>query len=464
GPSALPFLRAALRDPDAEVSHRARRCLEKIEPRSDLPLALAAARLLAVRRPADAAPVLLAYLPAADDESLQEEVLRALAAAGLRDGTPDPAVIDALSDKDPARRAAAASVAARGKAEHRKAAARLLGDPDAAVRYRAAAALARAGDKRAVPALIALLSEGPPALAWQAEDILCRLAGDQPPAALSGADAPGRKKCRAAWEEWWKKHADKVDLAKLTAEEPPRGLTVICDCDFNGQFRQGRLWECGRDGKPRWHIDGVQNPADVQILPGGRFLVAECQGHLITERDRAGKVLWSHRLENYPVACQRLPNGNTFMASYTELREVTRDGKVLWSHKRPGSIYCAQKLRNGNVLYAHSSGSLVEMQTDGREVRTVNVGGLGAWSGVEPLPGGRYLVAQYAMNRVVEVDDRGKVLWECSVGTPAWATRLRNGNTLVTSTNAHAVIEVDRGGKEVWKVETQGRPFRVRRY
>ena len=104
------------------------------------------------------------------------------------------------------------------------------------------------------------------------------------------------------------------------------------------------------------------------------------------------------------------------------------------------------------------------MDTAGNELRTVAVGVLGWWSGVEPLPGGRFLVAQYANNRVVEVDGVGKVFWECSVTSPAWATRLRNGHTLVASTDANCMVEFDRAGKEVWKKPTQGRPVRVRRY
>ena len=38
-------------------------------------------------------------------------------------------------------------------------------------------------------------------------------------------------------------------------------------------------------------LDGVSNPADVQLLPGGRYLVAECMGKKVTERDRNGRFL-----------------------------------------------------------------------------------------------------------------------------------------------------------------------------
>jgi outer membrane protein assembly factor BamB len=223
------------------------------------------------------------------------------------------------------------------------------------------------------------------------------------------------------------------------------------------------VWACGPDGKARWKVDDVQNPADVQFLAGGRLLIAECQGYVITERDRQGKIYWSKKVSGNPVSCQRLANGNTFIATYTSMLEVTRDGTEVYSHKHPNSIYCAQKLRNGHILFAHSSGHLIEIETNGKEVRRLAVSGLGSWAGVELLSNGHFLVAQYASNHVVELDAAGKVFWEGTVQTPAWCTRLRNGNTLVASTDAHCVVELDRAGKEVWKRETPGRPFRVRR-
>jgi HEAT repeat protein len=465
GRAALPLLRPALRDADPEVVFRARRCLEGIEHAPELSLQACAARLLAIRRPAQTAEALLAYLPIVDDEYVRDAILRTLAAIGIVMGKPEPIILAAAKDAQPARRVAAAYVLARAGSEQRETLSQLLTDPDARVRFQAAAESVRARNKAGVPPLVALLSEGPRETAWQAEDLLCRIASDRTPSASLGAgDEESRKKCRAAWEAWWQDQGPKVDLSRLDIEETALGLTVICDCDVQGQFRIGSVWECGSDGKARWQINQVKNPADVQLLPGGRLLVAECQGFLITERDRQGKVLWSQTVDNYPVSCQRLANGNTFIATYSELGEVTRDGKWVYSYKKPASIYCAQKLRNGNILYAHSGGAIVELDQTGKEVRTVAIKGLSAWASVELLPNGRYLVAQYSQNRIVEVDAVGKEYWECNVQTPAWCTRLPNGNTLVASTEGRCVVEIDRSGNEVWKQASQGRPFRVRRH
>ena len=42
------------------------------------------------------------------------------------------------------------------------------------------------------------------------------------------------------------------------------------------------------DGTVRWEMKGLNTPCDVQLLPGGRLLVAEYQAQRVTERDRDG--------------------------------------------------------------------------------------------------------------------------------------------------------------------------------
>lgn len=117
GAVAIPLLRAATRDDDDEVARRARSCLRQIRARAgETPVNAAtigaAVRLLALRQPAGAAEVLLNYLPGADPE-VAGEVRAALFALAQQEGKPNPVLLKALDDKDPARRAAAA--AALGK-------------------------------------------------------------------------------------------------------------------------------------------------------------------------------------------------------------------------------------------------------------------------------------------------------------------------------------------------------------
>jgi hypothetical protein len=128
-------------------------------------------------------------------------------------------VSGALAEKEPARRAVAALLLGRhGSAEQKAAVRKLLADPDPAVRLRAAQGLLAGREKAAVPVLLALLSEGPPDVARQADDLLSRAAGDTAPAASLGETKEQRAKCRAAWEGWWKANEARLDLAKADVD------------------------------------------------------------------------------------------------------------------------------------------------------------------------------------------------------------------------------------------------------
>jgi hypothetical protein len=177
-------------------------------------------------------------------------------------------------------------------------------------------------------------------------------------------------------------------------------------------------------------------------------------------------VLWEKRLGQNPIACQRLPNGNTFIASYQGMLEVNRDGREVYQRTQgPGLfIFGAQKLHNGHIIYISAQGTLVEIDGQGKEVRAVQVATNGGWSSLEGLPGGNCLVAVSGANKIVELDPNGKAVWCCtSVLGPCSASRLPNGNTLVASMASQRVVEVDRGGNIVWEKPTEGRPFHVRR-
>jgi HEAT repeat protein len=465
GRLALPLLKPAVRDPDAEVARRAADCLREIEQGSDLVLAAAAARVLAERKTEGAVEVLLAYLPDAPDESVEEAVVAALGAAGVSDGKANAALVAALKDREASRRAAAALAVGKANAEQRRAVLPLLDDADLRVRLSAATALVRAGDRAAVPALIALVETGAPALAWQAEDVLFRIAGPDAklPALGAGTDPAG---CRRAWDAWWKEKGDKIDLTTVNLEETERGITLVCDVNGSRPGSDGSVWECGRDGKVTWRYDILSGPIDAHLLPGGRLLIAEHRANRVAERDRKGTILWETRTRNSPVACQRLANGNTFIATYDELLEVTRDGKTVWSLNPGRRIFSATKLRNGHVVYAHSNNAVAELDASGREVRSVPCAGTGTWAGVELLPNGHFLVALYGSNKVLEMDAQGKQLWGANVTSPTFPSRLRNGNTLVPSPDGHKVVELDRNGKMVWSASSEGsaRPFRARRY
>ncbi len=103
GVKAAALLRDALRDADREVARRAEQCLEHIN--QEQTLAASVVRLVALRRPAGAAEVLLDYAPWAPDETVTREVKGALAAVAGAPDKQDPVLVKALKDRDAKRRA-----------------------------------------------------------------------------------------------------------------------------------------------------------------------------------------------------------------------------------------------------------------------------------------------------------------------------------------------------------------------
>ena len=158
GLPAVSLVRQAAR-PGEKARAGASQVLKSLESKGPPPSIVDIARLLKMRPAAGAVDALLAYLPAAEDESL-EEICSALGTLGVVDGKPDRLLTAALTDKVPARRAGAAVALVRAKVkESLPAIQKLLEDPEPAVRLQVALALTTQGQKEAVPTLIELLAQ-----------------------------------------------------------------------------------------------------------------------------------------------------------------------------------------------------------------------------------------------------------------------------------------------------------------
>jgi HEAT repeat protein len=256
GPAAVPLLRQALKAADLERRRRAERCLQAIAMQERKPLPAVAARLVALRKPARAVEVLLAFLPWAEENDLVGEVHTALATLAVRDGQVDPALVRALADPLPVRRAVAVELlAGLGDGRHKPAVRKLLTDPEPAVRLCAAVALVYARDRDAVPVLIDLAASLPNGQAWQAEEVLLDLAG----AAAPRVDSASPADYRAAWQAWWKEHGATVSLARLQSA-PPHKARVSARASASWEDKTpekafdgdaGTLWNAGTYA-PQW--------------------------------------------------------------------------------------------------------------------------------------------------------------------------------------------------------------------
>jgi outer membrane protein assembly factor BamB len=389
----------------------------------------------------------------------------ALTALAMRDGKPDPALLAALDDKLPLRRAGAGEALARGGGmDVRPAIRKLLQDTDPAVRLRVALALVAGRDKDAVPGLIDALADLPTDEGGLALETLVILAGDKAPNVPLGNDADGRRKCRDAWAEWWRANAAAVDLAKLDAGDRLLGYTMIVEVDNNGN---GRVQELDRAGKQRWMVENLQYPVDAWVVGGNRLLVAEYNGMKVTERDLKGKVLWEKTgLRGRTTNVQRLPSGNTFISTDAEILEVDRSGKEVFVKNFAGktNVVAAYKSRAGEIVLLTGQGMCQRLDASGREIKSFPANRNGAWtSGLDLVPDGRILVAQPNMNRVQLFDRDGKSLWEAPAPGLVTASWLPNGNVLVASYNGQQASELDRNGKTLWQHKSSYHVFRARR-
>lgn len=474
GLAALPTLRAegSKSAADVEVSRRIELCLKQLNEVNESGRVSAAALLLANQKFEETPAILLDYLPCVpDDESVLEGVRVALILYTKNVGKVHPRLAQALAGKDIDLRTLAVQVIGEALPPMRAEVKKSLQDTEAKVRYFAGLTLARAGDKTVIPELLKLLTDGHSDYAYRVEDLMFQLLGDSKmDVTLSKGDEANRKASREAWEKWWKENETKVDLARLVTGEPIKGFTLVVEVDqvaVNGG--QGRVWECGPDGKQRWEWTNVNGPVDIQVLPGGKYLLAEYYNSYVTERDREGKIVWkSPPQSNNTVSAQRLTNGNTLIATMGEVVEIKKDGtRVGDVFPRPqGTVYHVRQAKNGHTFIL-AGNELMELDRNRKEVRKVTIpGGLSGWGGFDFLPNGNFLISYYGSGRkVAEVDGTGKIVTETVTQVdPTRAQRLRNGNILVAGGNTMFCIEYDTNKKEVFKVPTKGRPFSVLRY
>jgi hypothetical protein len=467
GPRARPFLQGALKDADPEIVRRAGDCLERISRETSVTALAAAVRVLARRRPSNAAAVLLDYLPSAEDERIAETIHLVLPDLAVRNDKAEPAIVKALKDESPDKRAAAAAALAKAHlADVMPSVRKLLNDDDPNVRLRVGLALVARGEKDAVAALIRSIEDVPLERNGLVLELLNRLAAGSPPPGMPVANQQERKKYRQVWQAWWKEHRDKIEPDRLEQASRSLGFTLIALLDLN------TIELIDRAKDVRWKITGVQKPLDVQLLPGEqRVLLAEYNANRVSERNLKGEVVWQRAIAG-PLVAQRLPNGHTFIATQNQLIEVDKDGKEVFTYSRSdGSVFMrATKLPDGGIAcIVQLGGALsryVRLSPSGKDFKESKSWGVQVRTSggrIDVLPNGHVLIPEMDNNRVVEYDADGQSVWEAALDQPIAAMRLPNGNTLVTLMRENRAVEVDRAGKEVWQFKADTRVTRALR-
>jgi hypothetical protein len=467
GLPAVGPLREATNDKDVEIVRRAESCLKQIEKVPGAELSAAAARAIAKKKPDGAADALLTFLPAADDETVADEIREALAVLAPGGGSGDAAMLQALDDASPARRAAAGEALIRANIP---AAQRLMTDGSAEVRLRVVlAAVTRAKDKVAVATLINLLAEVPRADAWRAEDVLIRLAGEQAPPVSLGKNDHERKQCRDKWAEWWSHNAASTDLKKLDAIPRTLGYTLIVQSQQNSAA--GRVYEIDGAGNVLWKFDTATQPFDALVVGKDRVIVAESMANKISLRDfRGNEQNWSKDMM-MPHGIQQLPDGHLLLASRNQIVELNdkRDEVFKYERERNYDICGGCKDKNGDYWVPLHNGDCIRVDGKKKELKTFRVGNkpiFGQLVGMEALSNGHVLIA--SSNLVAEYDPAGMKSWSFSPSGASQLSsvqRLPNGNTVLAGMSDRKIVEIDRNKEVIWEFTAtdNGVPRKARR-
>ena len=179
--------------------------------------------------------------------------------------------------------------------------------------------------------------------------------------------------------------------------------------------RQKEIWSLGAEV-------GLDTPFSVRRLANGNTLVTDAKGARVTEFTPQGAIAWKwekpEMADLWPRMSRQTPAGTilmTFQKGGTVF-ELNREGKAIWEYKvDPSRLpYQAIRLANGNTLIGLvDPGEVIEVDKSGRTVRSI--GGAGSklrfgWiAGLDVLPSGGIMIADFTARRVVEVDASGKL-------------------------------------------------------
>lgn len=211
---------------------------------------------------------------------------------------------------------------------------------------------------------------------------------------------------------------------------------------------KGRLVIIDADGKIEWETPCSYSNHDITMLPNGNILYAS-DPTTVTEISPDKKVVWQYvskpkagyngRIEIHAI--QRLANGNTMISENGNSRfiEVDKQGNIVKElpytiehHDAHSETRLARKLDNGHYLVCHEhDGTVREYDENGKVVWSYKLD----LNGQEAVPG------------------------HTGHGTDVYhAVRLKNGNTLIAAGSNNRLIEVNQQGKIVWSIERDELP------
>ena len=488
GPAAIGPLRKIAEgyQGDDEEIFRARCALRKLETVPHSAVAAAAVRAVVKLKPEGAAGALIGFLPVADTEAVADIIREALVALADRGGKADPAIVAALSDKLPIRRAAAYVALAEGgppgerirlKDAYPKLKAAVRRETDTEAKFIGLWSLALATREREfLPELINLIPQLPRGHLWQLEDFLLLMAGTHPKDGRFLKSPESLVKTRDAWLAWWKEKAHTFDLVNFQYKPRIKGITDIIEMDGRG-YGQGRVISLGPDLKEKWRLTTVQYPTDMRVAPNGHVWLVESNNNLVTERTTDGTLVTQRQVFQQPLNIEFLPDGGMLVICRNQILQWNKDGKQEWACQRPNyDILGGCRMPNGDVLFvtnAYNGENAFRLDQKGEyqnknndPKKRIQFGRIQQLQSMHAFAEDKVLVCEF--NKVAEYDLKtGKQTWSHTTppNSAQSCQRLPNGNTLISLLNQNQLIEVDPSGETVWEYQAKdglrvGRAYR----
>ena len=194
------------------------------------------------------------------------------------------------------------------------------------------------------------------------------------------------------------------------------------------------------------------------------IIVADHENKKVIKIKEDGTLLWEAR-NNNGHDVQLLPNGDLLIVCPPTVQEIDKNKKIVHEIGRPAiaSAESAQRLPNGHTVVAdNGKHRVVELDDKDKIVWSYDVPNNNkrpdpTMRQVRRLDNGDTLICASTEDKVMEVSPDKKVVWSYSLPFPYLATRLANGHTIISSGDGYGskqgffVIEVDKNGKTVWK-------------
>ena len=186
-------------------------------------------------------------------------------------------------------------------------------------------------------------------------------------------------------------------------------------------------------------------------------------------RFRDGRIVWEHEA---PLSndIQLLENGHLLFSTGTGVLELDENGREVLRYDAPCHVFACQRLPDGRTFVGEcETGRLLELDARGKVVKRLTIlpkgvkdGGMAFMRNARKLPDGHYLVCHYGEQKLSEYDSRGRLVRSKDLpGGPHSVQSLPDGRLLVSLADRNRdprIVELDAGWNEVWSLSNADLP------